>query len=105
MPFWLPKRTAYLQNDVVMLYPGEVEGDAADELDVEMDHFPRERPLVDGDLGATKTAGTVFHDGIGLGQDFFKILGPGFAEGTLDFMKCRFCRFDRLRSGEDGGGE
>ena len=28
VPFWKPKRTAYLQNDVTVLYPGEVKDEA-----------------------------------------------------------------------------
>jgi len=28
VPFWRPKRTAYLQNDVALLYPGEVRDEA-----------------------------------------------------------------------------
>jgi hypothetical protein len=77
-----------------------VQGDAADELDVEVDHFPEDRVVVDGDGGAAHPAGGVFDDGVGLGQDLFEVFGAGFRKrGSL-----RGRRPWRLRSIPGWGG-
>ncbi len=44
-----------------------VECDATDELDIEVDHFPKDRVVVDGDRGAAHPACGVFHDRVGFG--------------------------------------
>ena len=55
--------------------PALVEGDAADELDVEMHHVPGQLVVADDDLAADQAAGGVLHGGEGLGQN----LVEGFA--------------------------
>ena len=82
-----------------------MEGDAADELDVEMDHLPFHRVVVDENLAATEAAGTIFHHGVGLGEDFFEVKGAGFPEVWLDVMEGSLRGFDRFCGGEDGGGQ
>ena len=72
-----------------------VEGDAANQLDVEMYHLPFHGMLVYHDFAAAKAAGCIFDHGIGFGQDSFEILGAGFPEASFDLMKCGFCSLNR----------
>ena len=46
-----------------------MEGDPADQLDVEMDHVPGQLVLADQDLPAKEAAGAIFDRGEGFGQD------------------------------------
>ena len=78
-----------------------MEGDAADELDVEVDHFPEEWVVIDGDDGSAHAAGGVFDDGVGFGEDAFEVFGAEFWEFRFGFVEGGFGGFDRFRGGED----
>jgi hypothetical protein len=51
-----------------------VQGDAANELDVEVDHVPGQLVVAHDDLAADHAAGGVFDGGEGLGQDGVEFL-------------------------------
>ena len=85
-------------------YPA-VEGDAADELDVEVDHLPFDGTAVDNDFAAEEPAGGVFDDGVGFGENLLQIPGAGFPELAFDLMEGGFRRFNRRCGGGDVGRE
>jgi hypothetical protein len=50
-----------------------MEGDAADELDIEVDHFPCDGLVTDAEGVTGEAAGTVFDDGEGFREDFIEV--------------------------------
>jgi hypothetical protein len=70
----------------------EVEAHAADELDVEGDHFPADGMSAHFDVGAAETAAGVFDDGEGFGDQGFEL--------ALEFVVV----LDGRQAGFPGGG-
>ncbi len=82
-----------------------VQGDAADELDVEVHHLPEDRMVVDGDGGAAHAARGVFDDRVGFGQDLFEVSGAGFRKLGFDLVEGGLGGLDRVGGGLDHGGQ
>ena len=82
-----------------------MQGNAADELDIEMDHFPEDGMIANGNGGAAEPAGGIFDHGVGIGQDAFEELGAGPGEFEFGLVEGGLGGLDRLGSGLDGGWE
>ncbi len=62
-----------------------MEGDAAEQLDVEVDHVPGDLGAADVDLAAAHAAGGGLDDGEGFRQDLLEVLGAEAVELGFDF--------------------
>ena len=71
-----------------------VECDATDELDIEVDHFPEDRVVVDGDRRAAHPACGVFHDRVGFGENLLEVFRAGLGEIFRDFVEGCLGGFD-----------
>ena len=71
-----------------------VECDATDELDIEVDHFPKDRVVVDGDRGAAHAACGVFYDRVGFGENLLEVFCAGLGEIFRDFVEGGLGGFD-----------
>ena len=63
-----------------------VQGHTTDELDVKVDHVPRQRLIADRQLATAETTGRVFHDRVALGHDLIENLGLDVGELGLDLV-------------------
>ena len=82
-----------------------VQGDATDELAIEVDHFPIKRLIAHAEGGAAEAAGGGFDDRVGLREDAFEVFDAARAEFGLDVMEGGLGGFDRRRGGLDHGGQ
>ena len=64
-----------------------VKGDASDELNIEMNHFPRHFVVANIDLRPTETTGGVFNAGVGLWENLIKIFVTKDGEVVFDFSE------------------
>ena len=82
-----------------------VQGDAADELDVEVHHVPHQRLAVDEHPAAAQATRGVLHHRVGLGHDLLQILRARHVEAFLDPQERGLRGFDGFQRGFDPGGQ